>query len=187
MSTVACTECGALMSPDQLSCDDCSSPEKRRSSGPAALPEAIRTAFASCCLTAKDFTLLELYLNERTADDPFTAHLVKSKLAATRVVLPRDVDPNVATLNSRVTFRLNGRSPEARLLVHWDQDIVVGLTLPVTTPLGITLLGMRAGEEASVLLRGGITWPLRLEAVTYQPERERDAGVKNIAGRETPR
>jgi len=82
-----------------------------------------------------------------------------------------DVPDEYVTLNSTVVFRVDGRSPLNRVLVHWNDFVLHGLHLSLHTPWGMTLLGMKAGSEATLSWRGCVE-KIRVEAVTHpsQPE-----------------
>lgn len=75
--------------------------------------------------------------------------------------------PGYVDLDSHVIFRIDGRSPLSRVLVHWDEFTVPGLHLSLHTPWGITLLGMRAGCEAAVYSRRGVAETIKVESVTH--------------------
>jgi transcription elongation GreA/GreB family factor len=93
---------------------------------------------------------------------------VAEKLGHTemRSAIPDDY----VTLNSHVIFRVDGRSPLSRVLVHWDKFCVPGLHLSLHTPWGITLLGMKTGQEAAVYWRDGIAEVIKVESVEHQPK-----------------
>lgn len=128
-----------------------------------------------CCLTAKDFSILEVMLERRRGFGDPIVPLLERKLAGARIVLVDGVDADVATLNSRVLFRVGDRPGEARTLIQQEVRGLVGLGLPVTTPLGLTLLGLAEGEAAAFERRGGGTDRVVLDRVLYQPEAARRA------------
>ena len=139
--------------------------------------EALRPL--KCCLTAKDFSLLESRLielrgrNEGTA--PLLVQLIRTKLADAEIVLSDDVAPDVATTNSRVVFAANGSTADTAVLVQWEHEVARDFTLPITTLLGATLLGMRAGQRAPLLSSDGSIGEVLLEAIAFQPEAARRA------------
>lgn len=130
---------------------------------------------SGCCLTSKDVSILEVMLERRRGlGDPIVP-LLERKLADARVVLVDCVPPDVATLNSRVTFRLDGGQAQTRTLIQQEVRGLVGLGLSLTTPLGLTLIGMAEGQETTVQRLGGKPANIRLERVLYQPEAARHA------------
>ncbi|QPC43547.1 nucleoside-diphosphate kinase [Kaustia mangrovi] len=123
-----------------------------------------------CRLTAKDFTLLERLL-ERTPGSGAARfrRLLRTKLSAATVLFRDDIDPRIATLDSRVVFNVDGGPTDTRILVLDGNRAMQGATLPVTTLRGLALLGLAAGDAVEVERPGGGTERLRLEAVAYQP------------------
>lgn len=140
-----------------------------------------------CCVTAKDYSLLESRLielrgrNEGTA--PLLVQLIRTKLADAEIVLSDDVAPDVATTNSRVVFAVDGGAAETAVLVHWEHGVARDFTLPITTLLGATLLGMRAGERSPLLQSDGSIREVTLEEIAFQPEAARRA-MRHVASPE---
>lgn len=138
-------------------------------------PDDVRAG--ACCLTSRDFALLESLLHRRSAFGPALppplAHLVRTKLSHARLVLPADVGEDVATLNSRVVFSVDRRPDEMRVLVHADNHYALGQGLGIDTVLGATLLGMRAEQDAILLHADGTAGHVLLKHVAYQPEAAR--------------
>ena len=132
----------------------------------------------TCILTTKDFTILEVMRDRCLGrDDPLTP-ILRRKLEAATVTFREDVPANVATLSSRVTFSVNGRDPDTRVLSHDRMTSPVGMFLPVTTLRGLALLGLTEGQEFVFTDGDGDVVRVRLETVHYQPEaarREREA------------
>lgn len=132
-------------------------------------------------LTSRDYTLLEAHLwrllESDTASpiDRLLARLIRTKLADAAVVLSDDIEPLVATGNSRIRFSIDDRPAESRLLAHWDSQASVDSLLPIPTFAGVTLLGMAAGQRAPLLRADGSIGAVQLVAVTYQPEAARRA------------
>ena len=134
----------------------------------------------SCILTTKDFTILEVML-DRCQDpaDPI-GRLLRRKIEAATVVFRDDIPPTVATLSSRVTYRVNGREPDSRIISPDRMSSPIGLYLPVTTRLGLALLGLTEGQTFAFDGQEGEESVL-LESVLYQPEaarREREAALR---------
>ena len=88
----------------------------------------------TCILTTKDFTILEVMRDRCLGRDDPLAPILKRKIESALVVFREDVPANVATLSSRVTFRVDGREPDTRVLSHDRMSRSVGLFLPITTP-----------------------------------------------------
>ncbi len=135
-------------------------------------------------LTSRDYTLLEAHLwrlldaDCAPSDDRLLARLIRTKLADATVVLSDDIEPSIATGNSRIRFSIDDRPAESRLLAHWSSQASVDSLLPIPTFVGVTVLGMAAGQRSPLLRADGSIGAVQLDAVTYQPEAERRA-VRN--------
>ncbi|ESR24543.1 nucleoside diphosphate kinase regulator [Lutibaculum baratangense] len=129
-----------------------------------------------CCLTVKDHGLLEhqmLELAKRPRQSDFLVRLMRAKLADARIVMTADLPPDIASANSRIGFSIEGGPEEQRVLTFWDHEALAHQGLPVTTPLGATLLGMRAGQTGVHIEVDGRQRGLELRRVLFQPEHAR--------------
>ena len=126
-----------------------------------------------CRLTATDYaTCRTLTQRLESAASPL-APLLRAKLAGATVVADDRIDPAVATLNSRVEFRVDDAPLQTRILVGCQfRNGLVGLTLPVSTPYGLALLGLRQGRTV-LLDRDGERCSLFLNRIVYQPQAAR--------------
>lgn len=89
---------------------------------------------------------------------------------------------------SRVTFSVNGRDADTRIISHDRMTSPIGMFLPVTTLRGLALLGMAEGEQFKLTNSDGIEERILLEKVNYQPEaarREKDAMERLSTGKAT--
>ncbi len=130
----------------------------------------------NCILTTKDFTILEVMRDRCLGRDDPMAALLKRKIDSATVVFRDDIPADVASLSSRVTFSVDGREAETRVISHDSMAGLVGMFLPITTQRGLALLGLSEGQEFR-LAEGGER--VVLEKVLYQPEsarRESEAG-----------
>ena len=96
--------------------------------------------------------------------------MLEEELGRCRIVTPREVPPDVVTLNSRIRLRdLDG-----------DKEMIVTLVLPsmadlaegrlsVVSPIGTAILGYAAGDVIEWEVRSG-TKKIRIEEILYQPE-----------------
>lgn len=123
-------------------------------------------------LTAKDHTYLESLLNAASGDEIFQ-QLLRRKLDTADVVLAQMIDPRIATIDSRIVFSVGGGSSEERVLTRDAKSAAQGVPLPVTTLRGLALLGLREGDVFALRTPSGIIEPLKLEKVSYQPQREK--------------
>lgn len=130
-------------------------------------------ANSSCCLTTKDFSILKAMLERRIASGDVILPLLRRKLAEAAVVQAGAVKAGVVTLNSRVVFRVNGGEAETRTLVQQENRGLVGLNLPITTPRGLSMLGMSEGQTAAIERPAGGEETILIEKIVYQPEAAR--------------
>ncbi len=137
----------------------------------------------TCTLTNRDFTTLEFMRARcRGAEDPL-APILKRKIDTARVVFQSDVPAHVATINSRVIFRVNGSASDTRVISKDGSAYPVGISLPVTTARGLALIGLAEGQAFILLNQEGCEERIFLEKVLYQPEaaRRKRQGVENPA------
>ena len=126
----------------------------------------------SIAVTQFDFDRLERLVDRlRTKDNlPTVAKALEDELDRAEIVAPHEVPADVVTMNSEATVRDLGTGEVEKLRV-----VFPGAAAPrkgaisVLAPLGLALLGTRAGDEVSWEVPGGLR-RLRVESVTYQPE-----------------
>lgn len=129
-------------------------------------------------LTTKDFTILEVMRDRCLGRDDPLAPILKRKIEAATVMFRDDIPVNVATLSSRVTFSVNGREPDSRIISHDRMTSPIGMFLPITTARGLALLGLSEGQEFTIANSDGEEERILLHDVHYQPEaakREKEA------------
>jgi regulator of nucleoside diphosphate kinase len=127
----------------------------------------------TCILTTKDFTIIEVMRDRCLGKDDPLAPILKRKLESAIVMFRDDVPDDVATMSSRVTFSVNGRDPDTRIISHDRMTSPVGMFLPVTTLRGLALLGLAEGEHFIFTNSDGTEERILLEKVHYQPEAAR--------------
>ena len=131
------------------------------------------TGFIGCRVTFRDFAVCRAALCALAhAGSPLAATL-RDKLARAILVGDHEIDPLTVTLNSRVEFTLDDGAPQTRILVGSTfRNGLVGLTLPVATPRGVALLGLRRGQTAA-FEEGGVPHRIAVVGLLYQPEAAR--------------
>lgn len=125
---------------------------------------------ASCILTTKDISILETMLERNPEKGSALACLMRAKITAAKIVFRDDVPETVVTLNSRVSYRIDGGEPDTRIVAQAHMNSAVGCFLPVTTMRGLALLGMMQGETMRIPGREGAMEDIELVAVLHQPE-----------------
>lgn len=140
----------------------------------------------TCILTTKDFTIIEVMRDRCLGQDDPLAPILKRKIESAIVMFRDDVPDDVATMSSRITFSVNGRDPDTRIISHDRMASTVGMFLPVTTLRGLALLGLSEGEHFVFTNSDGVEEQVLLEKVDYQPEaarREKEALERHSMGR----
>jgi len=126
-----------------------------------------------CFVTAKDFMIIGNMIRRTPPYDNRLLRLLRRKLSMASVVLPEDIAPDVATINSRVEYRIDDGRTEACVLVHDGGNASLGLALPISTLRGLALLGLSAGDSVPIERPDGRIETVCLENVAYQPESAR--------------
>lgn len=94
------------------------------------------------------------------------------ELIDTAEVVPANaITPDVVTMNSTVVYDDAGEGPvETLTLVYPERaDVALG-RVSVLSPLGLALIGIRAGERVSFETPGSGLRSVRVRKVVYQPE-----------------
>ena len=91
-------------------------------------------------------------------------------LARATVVPAAEVPTDVVTMNSRLTYADETAAVRATVKLVYPQGAAGRGHVPVTSPLGTALLGLREGQEIDWHFPLGGRRRLRVEAVLFQPE-----------------
>jgi regulator of nucleoside diphosphate kinase len=138
-----------------------------------------------CQLTTRDHSILESMLERNVGHEKAFLQLLRRKLAAAWIVFDDAIGPQVATINSRVDFTVDGGVVDNRILISSKDNTLPGLTLPITTLRGLALLGMAAGEMITIERADGRPEELCLEWVSHQPEASRKKALYPPLHRDT--
>jgi regulator of nucleoside diphosphate kinase len=113
--------------------------------------------------------MLEEALARNSRDSAFLKELAR-ELALAEAVEPKDVPPDVVTMNSRVVLQdvESGEQMDYTLVFPEKADIEQG-RLSVVSPIGTAILGYAKGDTLSWHTPGG---PRKLQIldIPYQPE-----------------
>lgn len=113
-------------------------------------------------ITREDFRLLNLLGGY--AD-------LQAELRRATVVADSEVPPDVITMNSRVEYADTTAHVRETVKLVYPHAVAGSGNLPVTTSLGVALLGLREGQEIEWNFPLGGRHRLRVEAVLSQPQR----------------
>lgn len=128
-------------------------------------------------VTKRDYRRLRSLLQAKhQAAKAATLQFLAHELDRAQVHPATEILPDVVTLGTRVVFRADvGEQLECRALVYDETHSTIGGTVLVVTPLGVALLGLRAGSRMPYLGPDGRLRTASVESITSQPEaQERD-------------
>jgi len=120
-------------------------------------------------MTSADFARLEIIAYEET--DALRANIL-AKLAIGKVIGGAEMPTNVATIGSVVRYRIGDGPVERRALSLPEASRPNGQFINILTPVGLALLGRRAGETFATALPDGGELSITLVDVEFQPEAE---------------
>ena len=97
---------------------------------------------------------------------------LEADLARATIVEPKDVPPTVVTMNSTVKFSADASGDDFELTLVYPKDVdSSGKTISILAPVGSALLGLSQGDSIEWPRPGGGVMKVRVQEVTYQPER----------------
>lgn len=97
---------------------------------------------------------------------------LEAELARANIVEPHEVPPTVVTMNSTVRFSAESSEEAFELTLVYPKDTdASGKTISILAPVGSALLGLSQGDSIEWPKPGGGVMKVRVEEVTYQPER----------------
>ena len=122
-------------------------------------------------LTSQDLDRLEALLDALpVATFPGKADL-RAELDRADVVEPKEVPPDVVTMNSKVRFALESGEEFCLTLVYPPDMDGSAERISILAPVGSALLGLSEGDHIEWPRPGGGMMKVRLVEVVYQPER----------------
>ncbi|MGV3555501.1 MAG: hypothetical protein ACO1OD_09615 [Croceibacterium sp.] len=123
--------------------------------------------------TQRDHRLLSGLLRSDTSLSSTQRGLLGWKLDHCVVVDPADLPPWIATIGSRVRYRIGDGAPQTDRLTASNQWNGAGATLPLTTGRGLALVGLGEGHVLPFVDRCGQQQVVALDTVCFQPEAAR--------------
>ena len=129
-----------------------------------------------CYLSMKDFTVLEVMLEQYRTDQAF-CRLLREKLSNTTIFFHDEVLTPVAAIGSRVDFVIDGCIFDTRVLVADEDARPSRLTLPITTMRGLALLGLGAGDAITIEWSEGERESLQVKNIHNSVTAAKDAAV----------
>ncbi|RBP53662.1 nucleoside diphosphate kinase regulator [Arenicella xantha] len=97
---------------------------------------------------------------------------LEEELTRANIVDPPQVPPTIVTMNSTVKFSVESSKEEFVLTLVYPKDIdESGSKISILAPVGSALLGLSQGDEIEWPKPGGGLIKVKIEEITYQPER----------------
>lgn len=125
-------------------------------------------------ISTLDAERLERLLETLPAQSSQIGEQLEEELTRADIVEPRAVPPTVVTMNSTVRFKVESSSEEFRMTLVYPKDVDGSSDkVSILAPVGSALLGLSEGDSIEWPRPGGVL-KVRIEEVTYQPERAGD-------------
>lgn len=125
---------------------------------------------AKIYITQYDYDRIIKLVERKRPHDEFDKALL-TELQRGEIVEPKDVPPDVITMNSQITFSdETGDKWEYWLVFPEDADLTQG-KISILSPVGCALLGYRIGDEVTISTPKG-NRKLTVKEINHQPERE---------------
>ncbi len=123
-------------------------------------------------ISSRDVTRLERMLDTVSDNHSVVKDDLQSELDRANVVEPEEIPPDVVTMNSTVTFKVESSGKEFSLTLVYPHDAGDNANkISILAPVGSALLGLREGDEISWPKPSGGLLVVHILKVTYQPER----------------
>lgn len=123
-------------------------------------------------ISVQDAERLEQLLATIPGNSPGKSAL-EEELQRADIVESHALPPTVVTMNSTVRFRVTSSGEEFCMTLVYPKDKTTDDTVSILAPVGSALLGLSEGDETDWPSPGG-NLQVRIEEVTYQPERAGD-------------
>lgn len=123
-------------------------------------------------ISSLDAERLEKLLATLPASAATARRELEAELARAEILDPHEMPPSVVTMNSTVRFRVESSAEEFTLTLVYPKDMDdSGRKISILAPVGSALLGLAQGDEIEWPKPGGGMLKVRIDEVTYQPER----------------
>jgi regulator of nucleoside diphosphate kinase len=125
----------------------------------------------SVCITRLDFDRLTSMIELESARfDTASLEQLDRKLSSARIVDPREIPADLVTMNSRVRYQRAGGASSREVALVYPSDAAPDRgRVSVLSPIGVSLIGRRAGEVTGDVERLP-SMRVRIAEVSYQPE-----------------
>lgn len=125
-------------------------------------------------ISEQDLHRLETMLEHQAKLTPTMQHL-EDELARAQVVEPKDVPANVVSMNARVLITIAPAVEPTEVTLVYPHDFKGDKgQVNIIAPVGAAILGLTEGQEIEWPQPDGHIMKVKIEKITYQPEREGD-------------
>lgn len=125
-------------------------------------------------MTETDLSRIEKLLAAMPKTSPARLAL-ETELDRADVMASSEIPDDVVTMNSTVRFAINATGADFTLTLVYPKDMLDnGETISIFAPAGSAMLGLRVGDEISWPGADGLTLKVKIDDITYQPERTGD-------------
>lgn len=121
-------------------------------------------------MSSLDQARLELLLESNTYRNLSGVDLLSREIERAKVLEPREVPPDLVTMNSTIRFIDDSNDSEFELTLVYPKDAGAEKTISVLAPIGSALLGLSVNQSISWEVPGIKKAQLRVLEVTRQPE-----------------
>lgn len=123
-------------------------------------------------LSEQDLNRLETMLEHQMRLTP-TMMQLEDELARAEVVAPKDVPPNVVTMNSKVLITIAPSKTPTEITLVYPHDFKGEKgQVTVVAPIGAAILGLAEGQSMEWSQADGQRIHVSVDKVLYQAERE---------------
>lgn len=123
-------------------------------------------------MSSRDVERLETLLDSLPRDAFPGKDDLEAELARADIVEPEDVPPDVITMNSTVRFHVESSAEQFTLTLVYPKDMDSSSgKISILAPVGSALIGLSVGDAIEWPGPGGRVVRVRIDEVTYQPER----------------
>lgn len=126
-------------------------------------------------MSTLDADRLEKILDTLPPSSAKIADNLEAELARADLVEPSAVPPTVVTMNSTVRFKVESSSDEFCMTLVYPKDVdASGSKISILAPIGSAMIGLSEGDTMEWPKPGVGVLKVRIEEITYQPERAGD-------------
>ncbi|MCB1648849.1 MAG: nucleoside diphosphate kinase regulator [Pseudomonadales bacterium] len=126
-------------------------------------------------ISTLDAERLESLLDALSLHSSPTGEQLEEELARAEIVDPQAVPPTVVTMNSTVRFQVENSAESFCMTLVYPKDANASVDrISILAPVGSAMLGLSEGDAIEWPRPGAGVLKVRIDEVTYQPERAGD-------------